>query len=97
MQRTLKDVLSCGLFPNSLKHRNISTNNITTRKIDHQYHSNNEYKLEPSVIWEGNQGCIQLANDPLQKRPQKNTSLFKWHHFRDEIQKGNIKTKNTYI
>jgi hypothetical protein len=33
IHRTLKDILSCGLFPNSLKHGNISNNNITTRKI----------------------------------------------------------------
>jgi hypothetical protein len=47
MCRTLKDILSCGLFPNSLKVDIISTNNITTRKFEHLYHSNYEYKLEP--------------------------------------------------
>jgi hypothetical protein len=47
MRRTLKDILSCGLFPNSLKVNNLSTNNITTQKIEHHYHSNNESKLQP--------------------------------------------------
>jgi hypothetical protein len=58
MRRTLKDILSCGSFPNSLKINDLSTNNITTRKFEHHYHSNNESKLEPSTIWEDNQGCI---------------------------------------
>jgi hypothetical protein len=91
MHRTLKDILACGLFPNSLKHGNISNKNITTRKFEHHYHSTNESKLEPSIIWEDNQGCIHLANDPLQNRPRRKHIYIKWHHFRDEIQKGNIK------
>jgi hypothetical protein len=64
-------ILSCGLLPNSLKVDDLSTNNITTQKFEHHYHSNNESKLEPSIIWEDNQGCIHLANDPLQNRPKK--------------------------
>jgi hypothetical protein len=91
MRRTLKDILSCGLVPNSLKVDNLSTNNITTRKFEHHYHSNNESKLERSIIWEDNQGCIHLANDPLQNRPRTKHISIKWHHFQDEIQKGNIK------
>jgi hypothetical protein len=91
MRRTLKDILSCGLFPYSLKHGNISTNIITTRKSEHHYHSNNESKLEPSILWEDNQGCIHLANDPLHNRPRTKHISIKWHHFIDEIQKGNIK------
>jgi hypothetical protein len=91
MRRTLKDILSCGIFPNSLKTKNISNNNITTRKFEHHYHSNNEYKLKSSIIWEDNQGWIHLANDPLQNRPKTKHISIKWHHFRDEIQKGNIK------
>jgi hypothetical protein len=51
MRRTLKDILSCSLFPNSLKINDLSTNNITTRKFERHYHSNNESKLEPSIIW----------------------------------------------
>jgi hypothetical protein len=66
MRRTSKDIISCGLFPNSLKLNSISNNNITKKKIEHHYHSNNKSKLEPSIIWEANQGCIDLANDPLQ-------------------------------
>jgi hypothetical protein len=89
MRRTLKDIISCGLFPNSLKVDSLSTNNITTRKFEHNYHSKNESKLEPSIIWEDNQGFIHLANDLLQKRT-KHISI-KWLHFRDEIQKGNKK------
>jgi hypothetical protein len=54
MRRTLKDILSCGVFPNSLKLNNISNNNITTRNFEHHYHSNNESKLEPSIMWEDN-------------------------------------------
>jgi hypothetical protein len=50
MGRKLKDILSCGLFPNSLKVDNLSTNKIATRKYEHDYHSNNEPKLEPSII-----------------------------------------------
>jgi hypothetical protein len=88
MSRTLKFLLSCGLFPNSPKHGNISNNNITTRKFKHHYHSNNEYKLEPSIIWEDNQGCIHLANDPLPNRSRTKHISIKWHHFRDEIQKA---------
>jgi hypothetical protein len=91
MRRILKDILSCGLFPNSLKINSLSTNNITTRKFEHHYHSNSKSKLEPSIIWEDNQGCIHLANDPLQNRPITKHISIKWHHFRDEIQKGNIK------
>jgi hypothetical protein len=91
MRRTFKYILFCVLFPNSLKHGNISTNNITTRKFEHHYHSNNEFKLEPSIIWEDNQCCIYLANDPLQNRPLTKHISIKWHHFRDEIQKGNMK------
>jgi hypothetical protein len=74
--RTLKDILSCGIFPNSLKINNISNNNITAQKNEHHYHSNNESKLEPSIIWEDNQGFIHLANDSLQNRPRtkQNTS-----------------------
>jgi hypothetical protein len=56
MHRTLTYMLSCGLFPNSLKVNNLSTNNITTLKFEHNYHSNNESKLKPSIIWEDNQG-----------------------------------------
>jgi hypothetical protein len=93
MRRILKDILSCGLFPNSLKHGNISNNNITTRKFEHNYHSNNESKLEPSIIWEDNQGCLHLAKDPLQNRPRTKHISIKWHHFRDEIQIGNIKSQ----
>jgi hypothetical protein len=74
IHRTMKDILSCGLFPNSLKVNNLSTNNITTRKFEHHYHSNNGSKLEQSIIWEDNQVCIHLANDPLQNRPRTNTS-----------------------
>jgi hypothetical protein len=91
MHRTLKDILSCGIFPNSLKVDNLSTNNITTQKFEHHYHSNNEYNLKPLIIWEDNQGCIHLANDPLQNRPRTKHISIKWHHFLDEIQKGNIK------
>jgi hypothetical protein len=91
MRRTLKDILSCGLFPNSLKINDLSTNNITTLKFEHHYHSTNESKLEPSIIWEYNQGCIHLANYPLQNRSITKHISIKWHHFRDEIQKGNIK------
>jgi hypothetical protein len=69
----------------------MSNNNITTRKFEHHYHSNNESKLEPPIIWEDNQGFIHLANDPLQNRSRKKHISIKWHHFRDEIQKGNIK------
>jgi hypothetical protein len=47
MRITLKDILSCGLFPNSLKVNNISNNNIMARKFEHHYHANNEFKLEP--------------------------------------------------
>jgi hypothetical protein len=32
-----------------------------------------------------------LANSPLQNRPRSKHISIKWHHFRDEIQKGNIK------
>jgi hypothetical protein len=91
MRRTIKDILSCGLFPNSLKVDNLSPNNITTRKFEHHYHSNNKSKLEPLIIWEDNQGCIHLANDPLQNRPRTKHISIKWHPFQDEIQKGNIK------
>jgi hypothetical protein len=91
MRRTLKDILSCGLFPNSLKINSLSTNNITTGKFEHHYHSNSESKLEPSIILEDNQGCIHLASDPLQNRPRTKHISIKWHHFQDEIQKGNIK------
>jgi hypothetical protein len=99
MRRTLKDILSFGLFPNSLKHGYISHNNITTKKIEHHYHSNNESKREPSIIWEDSQGCIHLANNSLQNRPRTKHISIKWHHFRDEIQKGNIKviTINTSL
>jgi hypothetical protein len=91
MCKTLKDILSCGLFPNSLKHGNISNKNITARKFEHHYHSNNESKLEPSIIWKDNQGVIHLANDPLQNRPRTKRISIKWQFFRDKIQKGNIK------
>jgi hypothetical protein len=91
MRRTLKDILSCGLFHNSLKVDNLSTNIITTQKFEHHYHSNNESKLEPSIIWEDNQCCIHLANDPLQNRLRTKHISIKWYHFLDEIQKGNIK------
>jgi hypothetical protein len=91
MRRTLKDIFSCGIFPNSLKVNNLSTNNVTTRKFEHHYHSKNESKLEPSIIWEDNQGCIHLANDPSQNRPRTKHISIKWRHFLDEIQKGNIK------
>jgi hypothetical protein len=52
MQRTLKDILSCGLFPNFLKPEQISSNKITSRQFEHHYHSNSESKLEPSITWE---------------------------------------------
>jgi hypothetical protein len=91
MRRTLKDILLFGLFTNSLKVDHLSTNNITTQKFKHHYHSNNKSKLELYIIWEDNQGCIHLANDPSQNRPRTKHISIKWHHFRDEIQKGNIK------
>jgi hypothetical protein len=47
MRRIMKDILSCGLFPDSLKINSLSTNNITTRKFEHHYHSNIKSKLEP--------------------------------------------------
>jgi hypothetical protein len=50
MHRILKDILSCGLSPNSLKINSLSTNNITTHKFEHHYHSNSESKLEQSII-----------------------------------------------
>jgi hypothetical protein len=78
-------------IPNSLKIDSLSTNNTTTRKSEHHFHSNNESKLEPSIIWEENQGFVHLANDPLQNRPRTKRISIKWHHFRDEIQKGNKK------
>jgi hypothetical protein len=87
---TLKDILSCCHFPNSLNTEQISSNNIPTRQFGHHYYSNSETKLEPSIIWEDNQGCIHLANDPLRNRPRTKHISIKWHHFRDEIQKGNI-------
>jgi hypothetical protein len=83
MCKTLKDILSCGLFPNSLKHGNIPSQNITTRKFEDHYHSNNASKLEPSIIWQDNQGCIHLAKDPLQNSPRTKHISIKWHHFRD--------------
>jgi hypothetical protein len=71
------------------------------KQFIHKQHSNmqirtslplkQQSKLEPSIIWEDNQGCIHLANDPLQNRPNTKHIYIKWHHFRDEIQKGNIK------
>jgi hypothetical protein len=91
MRRTIKAILSCGLFPNSLKVDSISTNKITSRKFEHSYHSNNVSKLEPLTILEDNQGCIHLTNDPLQNRPRTKHIFIKWHHFLDEIQRGNIK------
>jgi hypothetical protein len=45
-RRTLNDILSCGIFPNSLKVDNLSTNNIKTRTFEHHYHANNKSKLE---------------------------------------------------
>jgi hypothetical protein len=74
MQRTSKDILSCGLFPNSLNTEKISSNIITTTKLKHHYHSNSETKLEPSIIWEENQVCIHLENDPLKIDQEPNTS-----------------------
>jgi hypothetical protein len=91
MWRTLKDIISFGLFPNYLDIEDISSNKITTRKSEHNYHSKSETKIEPSIIWEDNQGCIHLANYPLQNRPRTKHISIKWHHFKDEIQKGNIK------
>jgi hypothetical protein len=91
MLKTLKNILFCGLFPNSLNIEEIATNKITTQKFEHHYHSNYETKLEPSIIWEDNQVFIHLANDPLQNIPITKQMSIKWHHFRDEIQKGNIK------
>jgi hypothetical protein len=76
---------------NSLKINNISNNNITAHKFEHHYHSNNESKLEQSIIWEDNQGFICLANNPLYNIPRTKHISIKWHHFLDEIQKGNIK------
>jgi hypothetical protein len=70
MRRSLKYILSCGLFLKSLNIEEIVTHNITTRQFGHHYHSNYEMKLDSSIIWEDNQGCIHLANDPLQKRPR---------------------------
>jgi hypothetical protein len=69
IRRTLKDILSCGLFPNSLKLNTISNNNIMTKKFEHHYHSNN----------------------PLENRPRTKHISIKWHHFLDEIRKGNTK------
>jgi hypothetical protein len=63
----------------------------TSGKFEYNYHSNHESKLEPSIIWEDNQGCKHLAKDPLQNRPRTKHISIEWHHFRDEIQKGNIK------
>jgi hypothetical protein len=91
MRRILKDIRSRFLFPNSLKINSLSTNNIATHKFEHHYHSNSESKLELSIIWVDNQGCIHLANDPLQNRPRRKHISIKWHHFQAEIQKGNIK------
>jgi hypothetical protein len=96
MRRTLKYILSCALFPNSPKLNNISNNIIKTRTFEHHYHSNNESKLEPSIIWEDNQGCIHLANDPLQNRPRTKHISITWHRFRDERQKGNIKVTHIH-
>jgi hypothetical protein len=86
-EKNTKNILSCGLFPNSLKHEQISTNNITTKKIKHHYHPKSESKLEPLVICKDNQGCIHLANDQLQNRPRAKHISIKWHHFRGQIQK----------
>jgi hypothetical protein len=98
MHRTLKDILSCVILPNSLKINNKSNNNTTTQQSEHHYHSNNESRLEPSIIWEDNQGCIHLAKGPLQNRPRTKHISIKWHHFRDEIQKRQHKdNKNTHI
>jgi hypothetical protein len=55
LRRTVKYILSCGLFPNSLKINDLPTNNIRTQKLEHHYHSNNESKLKPSIMWEDNQ------------------------------------------
>jgi hypothetical protein len=91
LRRTLKDILSCGLFSNSLNNEEMSSHKITIQKFEHHYHSNSEIKLEPSIIWEDNQGCIHLSNDHLKNRPRTKHISIKRHYFRDEIQKGNIK------
>jgi hypothetical protein len=78
-------------LPKFFKTEQISSHKITTRKFKHDYHSNSESKLEPSIIWEDNQGFIHLANDPLQNRPRTKHISIKWHLFRDEIQKETLK------
>jgi len=46
--------------------------------------------LPASLIYEDNAACIVLAESDQHKPRTKHISL-KWHHFRDQIQKGEIK------
>jgi len=52
--------------------------------------SSNEPNMEPSIIYEDNAACIVLAETDQHKPRTKHISI-KWHHFRDQIQNGNIK------
>ena len=45
--------------------------------------------LPPSIVYEDNEACIVLAQSDQHKPRTKHISI-KWHHFRDQIQNGNI-------
>jgi len=45
--------------------------------------------LPPSIVYEDNEACIVLAQTDQHKPRTKHISI-KWHHFRDQIQNGNI-------
>jgi len=46
--------------------------------------------LSPSHVYEDNLACIVLATTVTNFKPRTKHISIKWHHFHDQIQKGNL-------
>jgi hypothetical protein len=47
-------------------------------------------RLKPSTVHEDNSACLEIASTEPKYCPRTKHLCIKWHHFRDEIQNGNI-------
>jgi hypothetical protein len=50
-------------------------------------------RMHQSTVFEDNTGCLEIANNPDQFRPQTKHIGIKWHHFCDALKNGSIVVK----
>jgi hypothetical protein len=46
--------------------------------------------MHKSIVFEDNNACLEIANNPEQYRPQTKHIGIKYHHFANQIKNGHV-------